>query len=123
MVRSPSERLILTLKRVQQMVNMPLLTQVRLNSCNQCDVITINCPLHEGTRGLVNAELLSPLLCVLEHEQGVRKVELPGSQEADQGKVRVTVWDKDTEGFELFPQLVQSRLLLGGQLSYGGRRR
>ncbi|KAH9040113.1 NAD-dependent formate dehydrogenase [Lactarius pseudohatsudake] len=25
---------------------------------SQCDVITVNCPLHEGTRGLVNAELL-----------------------------------------------------------------
>lgn len=25
----------------------------------QCDVVTVNCPLHEGTRGLVNAELLS----------------------------------------------------------------
>lgn len=26
---------------------------------SQCDVITVNCPLHEGTRNLVNAELLS----------------------------------------------------------------
>ncbi|KAF9233023.1 hypothetical protein BU15DRAFT_80572 [Melanogaster broomeanus] len=25
---------------------------------SQCDVVTVNCPLHEGTRGLVNAELL-----------------------------------------------------------------
>jgi formate dehydrogenase len=25
---------------------------------SQCDVITVNCPLHEGTRGLVNADLL-----------------------------------------------------------------
>ena len=25
---------------------------------SQCDIVTINCPLHEGTRGLVNAELL-----------------------------------------------------------------
>jgi len=25
---------------------------------SKCDVVTINCPLHEGTRGLVNAELL-----------------------------------------------------------------
>jgi formate dehydrogenase len=25
---------------------------------SQCDVITVNCPLHDGTRGLVNAELL-----------------------------------------------------------------
>ncbi|EPT05010.1 hypothetical protein FOMPIDRAFT_1039841 [Fomitopsis schrenkii] len=25
---------------------------------SQCDVITVNCPLHEGTRNLVNAELL-----------------------------------------------------------------
>ncbi|KAH9485108.1 formate dehydrogenase (NAD+) [Psilocybe cubensis] len=24
----------------------------------QCDVVTVNCPLHEGTRGLVNEELL-----------------------------------------------------------------
>jgi len=24
----------------------------------QCDVVTVNCPLHEGTRGLVDAELL-----------------------------------------------------------------
>ncbi|KZT72106.1 hypothetical protein DAEQUDRAFT_57242 [Daedalea quercina L-15889] len=24
----------------------------------QCDIVTVNCPLHEGTRGLVNAELL-----------------------------------------------------------------
>lgn len=24
----------------------------------KCDVITVNCPLHEGTRGLVNTELL-----------------------------------------------------------------
>ncbi|TBU33860.1 NAD-dependent formate dehydrogenase [Dichomitus squalens] len=24
----------------------------------QCDVVTVNCPLHEGTRGLVNADLL-----------------------------------------------------------------
>jgi formate dehydrogenase len=24
----------------------------------QCDVVTINCPLHEGTRGLINADLL-----------------------------------------------------------------
>jgi len=26
---------------------------------SQCDVVTVNCPLHEGTRGLVNTELLS----------------------------------------------------------------
>ncbi|KAF9051191.1 hypothetical protein BDZ89DRAFT_1228643 [Hymenopellis radicata] len=26
---------------------------------SQCDVVTVNCPLHEGTRGLVNDELLS----------------------------------------------------------------
>ncbi|KAH7923194.1 hypothetical protein BV22DRAFT_1036658 [Leucogyrophana mollusca] len=26
---------------------------------SQCDVVTVNCPLHEGTHGLVNAELLS----------------------------------------------------------------
>ena len=25
---------------------------------SQCDVVTVNCPLHEGTRGLVNTELL-----------------------------------------------------------------
>ncbi|KAH6914363.1 formate dehydrogenase [Coprinopsis sp. MPI-PUGE-AT-0042] len=25
---------------------------------SQCDVVTVNCPLHEGTRGLVNSELL-----------------------------------------------------------------
>ncbi|KAK7687200.1 hypothetical protein QCA50_009704 [Cerrena zonata] len=25
---------------------------------SQCDVVTVNCPLHEGTRGLVNADLL-----------------------------------------------------------------
>ncbi|CAL1707319.1 unnamed protein product [Somion occarium] len=25
---------------------------------SQCDVVAVNCPLHEGTRGLVNAELL-----------------------------------------------------------------
>ncbi|KAE9411281.1 NAD-dependent formate dehydrogenase [Gymnopus androsaceus JB14] len=25
---------------------------------SQCDVVTVNCPLHEGTRGLVNKELL-----------------------------------------------------------------
>ena len=25
---------------------------------SQCDVVTVNCPLHEGTRGLVNEELL-----------------------------------------------------------------
>ena len=24
----------------------------------QCDVVTVNCPLHEGTRDLVNADLL-----------------------------------------------------------------
>ncbi|THU82509.1 NAD-dependent formate dehydrogenase [Dendrothele bispora CBS 962.96] len=26
---------------------------------SECDVVTVNCPLHEGTRGLVNEELLS----------------------------------------------------------------
>ncbi|KAJ3733506.1 NAD-dependent formate dehydrogenase [Lentinula guzmanii] len=26
---------------------------------SQCDVVTVNCPLHEGTKGLVNDELLS----------------------------------------------------------------
>lgn len=25
---------------------------------SQCDVVTVNCPLHEGTRGLVNSDLL-----------------------------------------------------------------
>jgi formate dehydrogenase len=25
---------------------------------SQCDLVTVNCPLHEGTRGLVNADLL-----------------------------------------------------------------
>jgi formate dehydrogenase len=25
---------------------------------SQCDIVTVNCPLHEGTKGLVNAELL-----------------------------------------------------------------
>ncbi|TFY75113.1 hypothetical protein EWM64_g8899 [Hericium alpestre] len=25
---------------------------------SQCDLVTVNCPLHDGTRGLVNAELL-----------------------------------------------------------------
>jgi formate dehydrogenase len=27
----------------------------------QCDVVTINCPLHESTRGLFNKELLSKM--------------------------------------------------------------
>lgn len=27
----------------------------------QCDVITVNCPLHEGTRGLINKENLKHL--------------------------------------------------------------
>ena len=26
---------------------------------SQCDVVTVNAPLHEGTRGLINKELLS----------------------------------------------------------------
>ncbi|KAJ3487344.1 hypothetical protein NLJ89_g11721 [Agrocybe chaxingu] len=26
---------------------------------SQCDLVTINCPLHEGTRGLINADLLN----------------------------------------------------------------
>ena len=26
---------------------------------SQCDVVTVNCPLHDGTRGLVNSELLT----------------------------------------------------------------
>lgn len=26
---------------------------------SQCDVVTVNCPLHDGTRNLINAELLS----------------------------------------------------------------
>ncbi|KZT11921.1 uncharacterized protein LAESUDRAFT_754464 [Laetiporus sulphureus 93-53] len=26
---------------------------------SQCDVVTVNCPLHEGTKGLINAEVLS----------------------------------------------------------------
>lgn len=25
---------------------------------SQCDVVTVNCPLHEGTRGLINKETL-----------------------------------------------------------------
>lgn len=25
---------------------------------SQCDLVTVNCPLHEGTRGLINADLL-----------------------------------------------------------------
>jgi len=25
---------------------------------SQCDIITVNCPLHEGNRGLINTELL-----------------------------------------------------------------
>lgn len=25
---------------------------------SQCDVVTVNCPLHENTKGLVNAKLL-----------------------------------------------------------------
>ena len=25
---------------------------------SQCDIVTVNCPLHEGTRGLVNSDLL-----------------------------------------------------------------
>lgn len=29
------------------------------NFVSQCDVVTVNCPLHEGTKGLVNDELLS----------------------------------------------------------------
>ena len=28
---------------------------------SQCDVVTINCPLHEKTRGLFNKELLSKM--------------------------------------------------------------
>ncbi|KAJ3724693.1 NAD-dependent formate dehydrogenase [Lentinula raphanica] len=31
----------------------------RTEFVSQCDVVTVNCPLHEGTRGLVNDELLS----------------------------------------------------------------
>jgi formate dehydrogenase len=27
----------------------------------QCDVVTINCPLHEKTRGLFNKELISKM--------------------------------------------------------------
>lgn len=29
--------------------------------CSTCDVVTINCPLHEGTRGLFDKELLGKM--------------------------------------------------------------
>ena len=29
--------------------------------CSQCDVVTINAPLHEGTKGLFNDELLGKM--------------------------------------------------------------
>lgn len=31
----------------------------------QCDIITINAPLHEGTQGLINADLLKHFKKVL----------------------------------------------------------
>ena len=29
--------------------------------CRECDVVTINCPLHEGTRGLFDRELIGKM--------------------------------------------------------------
>ena len=29
--------------------------------CSQCDVVTINCPLHPGTEGLFDAKMLSKM--------------------------------------------------------------
>ena len=42
---------------------MPLIAPLRASFCisefpTQCDIITINAPLHEGTKGLIDAELL-----------------------------------------------------------------
>lgn len=34
------------------------LSHFDINNLTKCDVVTVNCPLHEGTRGLVNEELL-----------------------------------------------------------------
>jgi phosphoglycerate dehydrogenase-like enzyme len=31
------------------------------HGCSTCDVVTINCPLHEGTRGLFNKELIGKM--------------------------------------------------------------
>lgn len=28
---------------------------------SQCDVVTVNCPLHEGTRGLINAQTIASM--------------------------------------------------------------
>lgn len=40
--------------------------RVRLNrhlalQCSQCDVVTIHCPLHDGTKGLFNKELIGKM--------------------------------------------------------------
>ena len=31
------------------------------HGCSTCDVVTINCPLHEGTRGMFNKELIGKM--------------------------------------------------------------
>lgn len=31
------------------------------HGCSTCDVVTINCPLHEGTRGLFDKELIGKM--------------------------------------------------------------
>ena len=29
--------------------------------CSQCDVVTVNCPLHDGTQGMFNDELIGKM--------------------------------------------------------------
>ena len=41
------------------MIPLPVYVPITFISLDrQCDVVTVNCPLHGGTRGLVNADLL-----------------------------------------------------------------
>lgn len=47
------------LKEFVSQVSQPFLFKLMMLTISiQCDVVTVNCPLHEGTRGLVNTELL-----------------------------------------------------------------
>jgi hypothetical protein len=43
--------------------------------CSTCDVVTINCPLHEGTRGMFNKEFIGKM------KKGAYLVSTPASSE------------------------------------------
>jgi formate dehydrogenase len=81
----------------------------------QCDVVTINCPLHEKTRGLFNKELISKM------KKGVFACSLPMSTENNTETICIGSWLVNTaRGAIVVKEDVAEALESGHLRGYGG---